>query len=71
MAAVKPCHVSRAETRRAVQETLDTLATVPCTFWACDGPDKPTVHMKTCTLCYQIKRLRVLAARLSGPGPRP
>lgn len=68
MPAVKARPVSRAETRRAIEEALDTLNRVPCQFWACPGPDKPTRAYFTCAVCYQMKRLRVLLARLAGDG---
>jgi len=39
------------------QQVIEILHTVPCTFWACDGPEAPMVWMKTCNLCQAIKLL--------------
>jgi hypothetical protein len=62
----RPRSVSRSEMRRLVEETLEDLDVSLCSFWACPGPDKPTVPMATCTVCYRIKRLRVLREWLEG-----
>lgn len=41
-----------------LREALETLERVGCQFWACEGPDAPEVHMKTCFCCSMIKKLR-------------
>lgn len=41
-----------------VAYVLEVLEQTPCTFWACDGPDKPYEHMKTCSNCALIQYLR-------------
>ncbi len=38
-----------------VAAAIETLRTVPCTFWACQGPDEPFEHMVTCSLCQTIQ----------------
>jgi hypothetical protein len=47
-------HISKARLR----DWIRTLKAMECTFWACEGPDKPFVHMMTCTKCQLIKEMR-------------
>jgi hypothetical protein len=37
-------------------DLLDSLIRVGCQFWACDGPEAPIRHMKTCYRCACIHR---------------
>jgi hypothetical protein len=48
--------------RTGIRNALEDLATVPCCFWACDGPDAGFQHMKTCNVCSVIIELRELVA---------
>jgi hypothetical protein len=43
-----------------IREIIKDLKKCDCSFWACDGPDKPYVSMKTCLICVSIKELRTL-----------
>lgn len=67
---VRPRKVSRREMRAFVAETLEECERAVCEFQFCPGPDKPTVHMATCFMCYRIKRLRLMLAWLDGEEPR-
>lgn len=39
-------------------EILKVLEATPCTFWACEGPDKEPEDMITCNVCCLIYDLR-------------
>lgn len=67
---VKPRRVTRGEMRAFIAETLEDAERCVCEFQFCPGPDKPTVHMATCFICYRVKRLRVMLAWLDGEDPR-
>lgn len=62
---VRPREVSRTEMRRFVEETLDDCERAVCEFGFCPGPDAPTQHMRTCFMCYRVKRLRVMLGWLT------
>ena len=49
-----------------IRKVIADLEITPCSFWACDGPDKPFVSMKTCRVCFSIQELRKLLATLHG-----
>ena len=49
--------------KKKVEEALDLLGSVPCTFWACPGPDEPAQDMATCYVCLAIHRLREAIGR--------
>jgi hypothetical protein len=49
---------TRGQIKKELQEVINILANMPCTFWACPGPNKPITPMATCRLCQQVKRLR-------------
>lgn len=36
-------------------ESTEVLERVGCQFFACDGPNKRPVSMKTCRVCWQIR----------------
>lgn len=40
-----------------LKEVVETLERVGCQFWACDGPYKRPVHMKTCYVCETLHDL--------------
>ena len=44
--------------RDELEEILETLYTIDCQFFACDGPDKPFTNMKTCRRCHAIQKIR-------------
>jgi len=44
---------------KLIEETLKLLDGI-CVFWACDGPDKEPVDMKTCRVCNAVRNLRHL-----------
>ena len=57
--------MTKTQARRELQSIVSELVDrVPCTFWACPGPNRPIMDGATCTLCYQIKRLRQLKRNL-------
>lgn len=68
---VKPRDVSRAEMRRFVEDTLEDCERAVCEFRFCPGPDKPTQAMRTCFMCYRVKRLRVMLAWLTDRPEEP
>lgn len=43
-----------------LESVLDVLEHSNCIFWACEGPDVPYAHMKTCSVCSSIQDLRVV-----------
>lgn len=45
-------------TKTKLREWIRDLKAMPCSFWACDGPDKPFVHMATCRKCQLIMDMR-------------
>lgn len=48
-----------------LDEALESLASIPCVFWACEGPDNPK-DMVTCSKCWamiNIKQVRELLAK--------
>lgn len=47
-----------AQLRDAVKAALEEMEKMPCTFWACEGPDAPFVQMMTCSLCGTVQDLR-------------
>lgn len=51
------------ELARRVENALEALEDTPCTFWACDGPNKPR-HMVTCTRCWAVRDLRLVLRHL-------
>jgi hypothetical protein len=42
----------------ALEETLRALLDLPCTFWACKGPDTPFEDMITCRICAAVQDIR-------------
>lgn len=46
-----------------LRQTTEAWMELPCTFWACDGPDEPFVLMKTCSKCQEIQENRAALAR--------
>lgn len=63
---IRPRKVSRSEMRAFIADSLEDCERAVCEFQFCPGPDKPTVHMATCFMCYRIKRLRVMLGWLDG-----
>ena len=49
---------SRTALKKEIQAVINTLNEIPCSFWACPGPNKPVESMATCKLCRQVKELR-------------
>ena len=47
-------------THNLLNKVINALEHTKCDFWACDGPDKPFIHMKTCNTCYALQCLRRL-----------
>lgn len=41
-----------------LDETLRALLDLPCTFWACKGPDAPFEDMVTCRICAAVQDIR-------------
>lgn len=41
-----------------LRAALDNMESVPCTFWACNGPNTVR-HMITCTRCWAVRDMRV------------
>ena len=50
-------------------EGLEALQQAPCIFWACDGPDKPFVNMKTCRVCAAVQDLRKVLTEVPASQP--
>lgn len=46
-----------------LDEDLELLSGVYCTFWACRGPNKPQ-HMITCSKCYAMREISAVRATL-------
>lgn len=44
--------------KEVIDSVLETLEKVGCQFWSCPGPEKRTVHMRTCFVCMEIKDLK-------------
>ena len=44
-------------------EALDDLAGSHCSFWACEGPNKPR-HMATCVKCWAMRNIATVKASL-------
>lgn len=57
-----------AALRRLVKRALSGEVSMPCMFWACDGPDAPREDMKTCRNCAWIQDARAVL-KDSGNGP--
>lgn len=55
---------NRTQIKKELQEVINKLANLPCTFWACPGPNKPVQNMATCNLCYQVKELRKIRDKI-------
>lgn len=51
-------------TIKTLKNAIETLKNVSCSFWACEGPDVPFVHMKTCSLCQTTQDLMKLVDEL-------
>ena len=58
------CKISRTRIKSKLQTVINNLIPLPCTFWSCEGPNKPFEHMKTCSKCGAIKELRQLKKEL-------
>jgi hypothetical protein len=57
--------ITKTQAKKELQAIINELVDkVPCTFWACPGPNKPEEPMMTCTVCSIIKRLRRLKRNL-------
>lgn len=54
------CGSVKSQAHEIIQQAIDTLEGIGCTFWACQGPDVPFVQMETCTICAGIQDLRKL-----------
>lgn len=50
--------MARKTDRELLAEALDTLERTSCQFFACDGPFRPQIYMKTCARCSTIYALR-------------
>lgn len=46
-----------------LDEALKFLSGIPCSFWACRGPDKPR-GMITCSKCYAMREISGVRATL-------
>jgi len=46
-----------------LDDALDGLAHTPCSFWACEGPNRPR-HMCTCCKCYAMRSVAIVKAAL-------
>lgn len=59
--------MSIAATTRLLEGVLESMQSVDCTFWACEGPQRPR-HMVTCSRCWAVRdlqrALRHLRARM-------
>lgn len=49
----------------ALREGMQGLHDAECTFWACDGPDEPYTHMKTCRPHAAFQDMRDADARIT------
>jgi hypothetical protein len=49
---------SRTQLKKDLQKVINSLVTVPCSFWACPGPNRQFVNMATCKVCSGVKELR-------------
>jgi len=58
---VQPCECGDLITQ--LDEALKLLADTPCSFWACEGPDKPE-NMKTCSKCWAMINIASVKRRL-------
>lgn len=47
---------------RVLSELLEDLEGVPCSFFACQGPDEPFEPMATCRPCTAVQDLRKIIA---------
>lgn len=47
-----------------LNETLELLSGIPCSFWACRGSDKPR-NMITCSKCYAMRKISAVKATLA------
>lgn len=39
-----------------LKDALESLADTPCSFWACDGPNRPR-YMITCGKCWAMRNI--------------
>ena len=46
-----------------LDEALEFLSGIPCSFWACRGPNKPQ-HMITCSKCHAMREIASVRATL-------
>lgn len=53
----------RNEMIRVLDDALNLLADTPCSFWACEGPEKPE-DMKTCSKCWAMISIASVKMRL-------
>lgn len=51
-----------------LRDALAALESTGCQYWACPGPDVPPVSMKTCHVCWEIRRIRAFYARAAARG---
>ncbi len=47
----------------SLEKSLEELAEVECTFWACKGPTRPR-HMVTCNKCWAMREIAAVIASL-------
>ena len=52
---------------KILDESLETLMEVECTFWACKGPQRP-LPMTTCNKCQTVRQLTMLRNSLARQG---
>jgi hypothetical protein len=59
--------VKRMTDLELLDAVINSITSVPdsCCFWACPGPDARPVHMATCVVCWGVRDLRTLRARLA------
>lgn len=47
-----------------LNEALEFLSGIPCSFWACRGPTKPQ-HMVTCSKCHAMREIASVRSTLA------
>ena len=55
--------VSTNQLIKELNSALEYLADTPCSFWACDGPQRPRL-MCTCSKCWAMREVAKVKAAL-------
>lgn len=58
---------SDRELAKVLEDALDNLSRSTCSFWACDGPNRPK-SMCTCVKCWAMREVATVLVSLRARG---